>query len=288
MSGWVAGALVVGAVGSAYIGSQSAEASAEAGLEAANIQAGAEQEALDYLKETEALPQAVREQALTGLSEYYQVPGQPSTQDQLIQQGKESPLYASIMGTQQAGEEALLRTSSATGGLRSGGAIAGLTDYSMQLENQALLESFNQAQSREDYERGLNLSGLGALAQLPSGASEIADLTATVGATQAQGVTAAAQAEQAGTQNIINSTLGFTEIAAGWYSDIRLKENVEFINIRNGLPWFKWDWIDAAGQLDLYGSDEGYMAHHVYMTHPEAVMESDGFLKVNYDMLEAA
>ena len=46
----------------------------------------------------------------------------------------------------------------------------------MQLENQALLEAYNQAQGREDYQTQLNLSGLQGLAGVGLNTGQIANL----------------------------------------------------------------------------------------------------------------
>lgn len=289
--GWVAAAVAAGtAVYSAVSDKSSASKASRASRKASNVAADAQREALEYLKETEALPQEIREQALTGLSEYYQVPGAPQTQEELIAEAKSSPLYAAILGSREAGEEAILRTRSATGGLRSGGAIGELTDYNQQLENTALLESYNQVQSRSDYERSVNLSGLSGLAQLPSRTGEIANLTGNIGETRAQGIIAAAQARQQGTQNQTDNMMGIAQLgiqaySAGLFSDIRLKNNIEYIGERAGHPWYQWDWSEGAGVLGLEGSSEGVMAHHVVKTHPEAIGERDGFLTVNYEIL---
>lgn len=263
-----------------------AQTVSDSSLEAAQIQAQSQQEALEYLKQREALPNEIRDESLQGLSDFYRIPGkrglgeiqawlqanpnatdaeialamdrygvsprqiaaatnrplaeieqryraqggtgfyEPRGQDQLIQDAMGSPLYAAIMGTQRAGEQTILRNASATGGLRSGNSNGALTDFGQQTANRALLESFYQAQGRDDYnvarsdrDRGLHLAGLTGLAGLQGNDQAIANLTSNIGTTSANGVMNAgnaaaggilgsAQAMQQGTQNSINNVLG--------------------------------------------------------------------------------
>ena len=65
---------------------------AEAATDAANIQAKYQREALDYLKEREALPQQFREEALTGLGGLYGLPGGTGDQQKLVDRAISSPL----------------------------------------------------------------------------------------------------------------------------------------------------------------------------------------------------
>jgi len=153
---------------------------------AANTQASYEQQALDYLMRTEQIPQQFREGALQQLGGIAGLEGGTGSQQDVIDRAKNSPLYSAIMGGQQAGEQAILRNASATGGLRSGNVQGALTDYGSQLDNRALLESYNQ-----------QMSGLQGLAALPSNANQIASTQAGIGNTLAMGDVAAQQAAQA-------------------------------------------------------------------------------------------
>lgn len=209
---------VAGAYG-ANRANKSAKEAANASKQAAGMQADAQQQALDYLKEINALPQELREKALQGLGDYFQVPGAPKDQQTLISEAMGSPLYAAIMGTQKAGEGAILRHQSATGGLRSGSTQGALTDFGQQTANRALLESFNQAQSSDRYERGVNLAGLSGLAGLTTGAPEIANLTTGIGQTNAAGILGAAQARQQGSQNTMNNLLGIAGLGIQAYGN---------------------------------------------------------------------
>ena len=153
---------------------------ADAFRRSGELSAGGYGNALDYLKQKEILPSGIRDDALRGLAGYYKVP-QDKTQQQLIDEARSSPLYASILGTRQAGEEALARYASATGGLRSGGSQKDIYKYNQQLEKDALLTSFDERQGRQDYERMLNLQGLEGLSQLPGFEDLIAQYMAEQG-----------------------------------------------------------------------------------------------------------
>lgn len=244
---------------------------ADAAKDAAEIQAQAQQQALEYLKETERIPQQFREQALLGLGGLYGLEGGEGSQQELIDRAKMSPLYRAILGTGEAGEEAILRRAAATGGLRSGDVQSALYDHTQQLQNRALLESYNQ-----------QVQGLSGLAGLPSRAGEIAQYTAGIGQTLGQGQIAAAQAEQAGLGLGINTLLGVGQIA---FSDRRLKEGVIKIGESGGLNIYAWQWNDEAADLGLTGDGFGVMADEVERILPNAVSEYQGYKVVDYGQI---
>ena len=119
----------------------------QAPIDAANIQAQAQREALAYLKEREAVPQQFREGALKQLGGIYGLEGGEGSQRETIQDAIRSPLYKSIMGGKRVGEEAIMRTAGATGGLRSGNVQGNMYDYNVQLQNKALLRTAYQPQN---------------------------------------------------------------------------------------------------------------------------------------------
>ena len=72
-----------------------------------------------------------------------------------------------------------------------------------------------------------------------------------------------------------------------WFSDIRLKENIEHYDTVDGVNYYTWDWNDKGKAL---GADQhpsiGVLAHEVLKTHPHAVTQGeDGYLRVNYGMI---
>lgn len=197
--------------------------SAEAAQQAAATEAAAMGDQLAYLQEVNRLPQQYRDQALTELASIYGlggsgattpagsggeisgvVPGGAFSGDQNAQQAmidrvKASPMYQEIMAGREAGEEAVLRHASQTGGLRSGNVQRAMYDYDTQLQNQALSQGYAQ-----------QMAGLQGLAGLPTGSQQIGQTMGDIGRIRGQGIMGAAQAGQAGTQNMMNLGLGIT------------------------------------------------------------------------------
>lgn len=183
-----------------------------------------------------------------------------------------NPIFQETLGLLPQQEEAILRSQSATGALRSGGSEAMLAE--------------NQRQNRlQAYQN--TMSGLQGLAGMPSNANQIAQGMAGVGQTMAQGQIASAQAQQQGIGNMMN--LGMNAAMLAGFSDVRLKDNVKLIGKRYGHDWYEWEWNDRAeNELGLTGKTEGVLAQDVAKVMPEAVGTSHGYLTVNYEMLEAA
>ncbi len=71
--------------------------------------------------------------------------------------------------------------------------------------------------------------------------------------------------------------------AAGFFSDERLKSNIEPIGYRGPLTLYKWEWNDKAKALGLEGPSSGFMADEVARVMPEAVGERSGYATVNYE-----
>lgn len=258
-------------------GDDPGEQAAEASIQGANITAQAQREGLDYLKEREEIPRQFSEQGLKGLGGLYGMEGGTGSQQDLINKALQSPLYGALMGGKEAGEEAILRNASATGGLRSGNVQSAMYDYNTQLQNKALLESYNQ-----------QLSGLQGLAGLPSYAPQIAQQTGAIGQTLGQGQVAAGQALQTGQQQQFGSLMGLGQLGLGaayMFSDRRLKKNIKRIGEVKGIPWYRFTWNKIAEQLGLSGECQGTMAEIANDLIPESVVMKDGFMMVNYTKL---
>jgi hypothetical protein len=250
---------------------------ADAALEAAEIQAAAQREGLEYLKETEALPQAFRQAGLTQLSGLAGITidpetgqatfGDPTGQQALIDQAMASPLYSSIMGTAGAGEEAIARSRSATGGLRGGATAADLAEFNQQLQQDALLQSYSQ-----------QLGGIQQLAGLPSAAPMISQQYGQIGETEAMGQVGAAQAQQQAYSNLLN--LGGALGSAAIISDVRLKNDVSMLS-PTSHPYiynYEWEWLPESGKE---GRERGFIAQEVEKVWPDLVVEGeDGYKRI--------
>jgi len=275
----VVGSAVIGAGASIYAGNKASSAAKSA----AKTQAASQTEALNYLKEVEALPRELREGALKKLGGLYGLEGGEGNQADLIKMAEESPLYKSLMGSKMAGEESILRNQTMTGGLRSGNTQDALYRYNTEYDASALLESFNEQKA-----------GLAGLSGLPSYATEIAGITTGVGQTQAAGITAAATADQAKYAqltkigiDLISQLPALAGKTGTSYSDKRLKTNIVVLEIKNKLSWCKWTWNNAANKLGLFGESAGYIANEVAEVFPNAVSIKNGFLAIDYGRLEA-
>ena len=134
---------------------------AEASIQASETQASAQGEALEYLKKQRKLcQQEFRDKALQQYGDFFLSGGLTSpTQEQI----EANPLYQSILGTQGAAEDAVLRHQAATGGFRSGDTL-GLARAVSDIQRNALMSGYKDELARQQY----NVSGLQSLAQLPS------------------------------------------------------------------------------------------------------------------------
>ena len=274
---------------------------ADAARDAAGIQAQYQREALEYLKEREAIPQQYREGALTTLAGLYGLPGgqvdvgsgsQPSYGGGMIgglmneiSQGQDgrtidvqpanssaamarlmsSPLYQATLGNLGEQEDAILRNQSATGGLRSGG-----TDL-MLAENQRRnrLEATQRA-----------LGGLQQMAGLPSNASQIAQQTSNIGQTLGQGIIGAEQSAQAGQQAGFGNLMGLGQLglsAFAAFCDPALKENVKKIGEAGGYNIYEWDWNEKAQAMGAVGKGVGPMADEIERFEPERIEIRNGY-----------
>jgi len=263
---------------------------ADAAKDASRAQVAAQKEALDYLKEKEKLPRQFSEGALRGLGGMYGLKGgEAGFRDKLLGFAQDSPLYAAqqdLINQRLMDAENLQGRQASVGGfLRSGvlaDALAKERGRAGVAESQALANIYGQ-----------ELAGLQGLANLPQNTNAIANQMSQIGQTRAQGIIGAQQSQQAADQAGFGNLMGIASLAAAPFTggaslafcDVRLKDNVKYMESVNGHRWYKWDWNDNAKELGLSGSGEGVMAHEVAEYMPEAIGESKGYLTVNYGVL---
>ena len=191
-------------------------------------------------------------------------------QQGMIDDARNAPLYGAIMGGQKAGNEQIMRNASMTGGLRSGDVNRNFMDFNTQLQNQALLQSYNE-----------RLGGVQGLANLPSNANAIAGQMNNIGQDYGMSIVGAAQSEAAAKQQNIDNFMGVAKMGAG-FSDRRLKKDIVKVGERSGLNVYTWVWNKVAESLGLSGESVGYMADEVKYKYPEAISYESGYMKVNY------
>lgn len=261
----------------------------------AEAQLQAQREALDYLRETEAVPREFREGALRQLGDLFLGGENPFQIDQaqLIEQAKGSPLYEAITGTLDTSQEALRRQGIAGGLSGSTDLEAALVRDKQQVQQQALLQSYNQALGQQRYEQQAGIAGIQNLAGLPSLAPQIAGGIQGLGQTQAQGIIGAQQARTQAQQARIGNILGGLGVGVqggaalgSAFSDRRLKVNVRPTGRHvSGFQEYEWDWNESANRIGLHGSSRGVMADEVESVLPHLVGEHHGYKTVDYGRL---
>ena len=252
---------------------------AEATVQASNVAAEAQGQELAYLKEADAIPRTGREEAIQRMMGIQALPGGVGSEQQEIDRIMQSPLYQAMLGGREAGEESIMRNASMTGGFRSGNVQENFYDYNTQLQNNALLTSYNSRMGQLQ-----NLMGM------PSMAPMIGQTIGDIGMTRAQGISGAgqarAQADQGGMNNLMGlAGLGIGAYGAGMFSDRRLKKEIKKIGRYMGQDIYSFSWNRIAEILGLTGKTVGVMADEVMARRPDAVSIKDCFLYVNYEKL---
>ena len=240
-----------------------ANQAADASRDASELSAGFQREALDYLKTSQAPLLEAQQFGLSGLMDYF-----GGNQQGVVDEAMASPYYTSML---EQGEEAVLRNAAATGGLRSGTIQNALAVNSQNVLNSAI----NQ-----------QLGGLQTLSGFKPNTAGVAQATSNIGNTLAQGITAGAQAQQAGMGQFLGiggSVLtGMAAGGTGLFSDERLKDNIKRIGKVNGHNWYSWTWNKLAESIGLSGVSQGVLAQEVEQSNPELIGEREGYKTVNY------
>jgi hypothetical protein len=233
-----------------------------------------------------------QQQALLGLLG----PGQQQTALGSISQ---SPAQRFI---EDRAQRNLIQNQSALGGLGGGNIRSALVEQGAGFAGGQLQNQFSQLGqiAGQGQAAGTNIAQLGGQTS-----GNIANLLQAGGQATASGILGAQQARSAGTQQLLGAGLGaaaggglFGAGAAGLFggsagggallgllSDMRFKTNINKIGeLDSGIGWYEWEWTDDApegrGLLCV-----GVLAQEVQHKMPEAVIEHDGYLRVNYEVL---
>lgn len=150
------------------------------------------------------------------------------------------------------------------------------TDLGFQLEqlltgrSQQLVGSGQNAAAR-----------LGAFGQNAS--SQIAGLSQATGQAQSSGALADQQAKSQGTAQTIGA---IASVAAMFFSDPNLKDNIEVVGNINGLNICQWDWKpETQGTMIAECGTVGFMADEVKEHYPQHVYDVYGFMMIDYPAL---
>ncbi len=263
--------------------------------------------------------------ALGGLQPYAAA-GEPALEQQQALLGLRGPeaQQAAIAAIEQGagfqaqvrqGEEAILQSASATGGLRGGNVQAALGQFRPQMLQRAIdlqygrlggLTSLGQTVNQNIAQLGQASAAGTATAGLQTGA-RISGLESDIGSAQAGGELASGRAlsgvfnlpaQFLGLQYGMRGTPGFSnlfggggggiggslggtsagiESSFGTVSDIRLKTNIQRISTRpDGLGVYEFEYIWGGGK------HIGLMAQEVLGIYPEAVRSVGGYYTVDY------
>lgn len=180
-----------------------------------------------------------------------------------------NPFFQTMAADQ---EQRLLASSAARGKVGSGGTGDDLQRNLLLLGNQFAQQDITNLQN-------LSTIGSNAAAQTGSfmqqGATAQGGILGNIANANAAGTIGAANARSDATNNLLS-------LGALAFSDIRLKENVRFSHVENGVRMYNWSWTDEA--LDIVGDQPttGPIAQELKKSHPELVIEDEetGFYKV--------
>lgn len=297
-------------IGSAIVGgvmSSNAQRSAARTASRAQQQA-ADQSIAEQRRQFDAVQQLMApyvQSGTTALSRYNALTGLAGeeAQQSLINQITSGAEYGSLV---RQGEEAILQSASATGGLRGGNTQAALARFRPEILSSLI---------RDEYSRlgGMVSVGQNAAAGLGNAGMQtgqnISNQYGQIGQAQAGAALARGQA----TANMWGNIAGSVGLAAGLGgfgrppaappagfdamltnvqtplppgsigpSDIRLKTDIAPAGERNGHAWYTYRYVwDDVGTVR-----GGVMAQEVLKTHPEAVITHPlGFLMVDYAKL---
>jgi hypothetical protein len=302
-------------IGSAIVGGvMSSRAQKSAAKTASGAQTrAAEQSIAEQRRQFDAVQQLMApyvQSGTTALSRYNALTGLAGeeAQQSIINQITSGAEYGSLV---RQGEEAILQSASATGGLRGGNTQSALAKFRPEILSSLI---------RDEYSRlgGMVSMGQNAAAGVGNAGMQtgqnISDQYGQIGQAQAGAALARGQA----TANMWGNIAGSVGLAAGLggfgnrpaappagfdamltnvqtpvgmgtintnpyvTSDIRLKTDIAPAGERNGHAWYTYRYVwDDVGTVR-----SGVMAQEVMATHPEAVLTHPlGFLMVDYSKL---
>lgn len=284
----------MGGLGSLFGGS-------DAGSDAAAVQSGFNEQAISFLKNQ-------LKKTTSRLAPFFRAgKNQVGALEQGATAGGLDARLAEIFNTDTFGALNDERTRAVQGQLsaggltRSGTALQEIADVPTRLALQ--IEELLTGRSRGLANTGLNaanaLGGFGANA-----GSVIAQLLSGSGEAQASGILADEQSSGFGGQNILNTvaSIGGAASKAGglgalassiFFSDPRLKTDMEPIGAIHDLTLYEWDWKPEFTEIVGEGfGNVGFSADEVQDKYPHHVQEYAGWKHIDYpallDELEAA
>jgi hypothetical protein len=303
-------------IGSAIVGGvMSSRAQKSAAKTASGAQTrAAEQSIAEQRRQFDAVQQLMApyvQSGTTALSRYNALTGLAGEEAQqtLINQITSGAEYGSLV---RQGEEAILQSASATGGLRGGNTQSALARFRPEILSSLIRDEYSRLGGMvsvgQNAAAGLGNAGMqtgqnisnqyGQIGQAQAGAALArgqatanmwGNIAGSVGlAAGLGGFGRAPAAPPAGFDAMltnVNTPVGLGSITTGpsiLPSDIRLKTDIAPAGERNGHAWYTYRYVwDDVGTVR-----GGVMAQEVMATHPEAVITHPlGFLMVDYSKL---
>lgn len=183
------------------------------------------------------------------------------------------------------GQKAIERAASARGQYYDPSTVKALNDYNSNMADQTYNDSYNRYNMDQSniFNRLAAISGIGQTANSQmnaAGANNAAAAGQVYGqmgsAMQAAQNANASQPSMFDTLLGVGAQLGSAYLTGGMASDIRVKENIERIGLENGFPTYKFNYKGGDKQYI------GVMAQDVQQSRPDAVIDIDGVLHVDY------
>ena len=207
-----------------------------------------------------------REQKLGIAGQQYQVGSQTAGQVYGQQAGVASQLYGQQGQIQQQSYQLdIANTQQGIGNLQSLSA-AGQGTY---VGSQNYLQ-----QAAGNYGTGAQIAG--------TSASNIAGVNQQYASMQSE----QAGAEMGALAGLVGSGASAYGTYAGLASDIRLKDNIIYVETIKDIRFYTWTWNDKAKELGIDSKEYGVIAQELIYYYPEFIIEiGSGYLGVNYDGL---
>lgn len=194
----------------------------------------------------------------------------------------------------QEAQKALERSLAAQGATLGGGGYGSinprvaraLEEQSQGLASQEYASAFDRynIENQNVYNRLMGIAGMGqgTTGQLAGAGQNYATNVGNLQTGLAQAQLNAQLSNQQNDSSMFSNLLGLGAQAAGTYfSDVRLKENIKLVDIKNRHNIYEFDYLDGSGRF------RGVLAHEVEKLEPEAVTEHpSGYLMVDYDKID--
>jgi len=226
-----------------------------------------------------------REAGISALEQQQQFLGLlgPEQQQVAFEQFQESPGQKFLRERQ---EQSLIRNQTALGGIGGGNIRTALQEQAVGIAGTQLGEFQNRLAgiSGAGQTTTTNVAQLGAQT-----ATNIQQGLQTAAAGAASGITGQAAGQRAGVGQVAQLAGFFSTPTTlpgarpGFPSDIRLKTNIVKIDeLKSGLNWYMWDWIESAKRFVGDQPRSGVIAQEAVVLFPNAVFHKDGYLNVDY------